>query len=305
MSAKERKGRGRRIAVVVSATLGAALLVGSLASSAGAATATYSNDELIAVPLPPADDGNAAPYPSNIEVSGLPGTVTELTVKFEKYIHSFPDDVGAVMIGPNGQGLLLMREAGDGDPAIADLTFNDGAAFALPDETPLSTGTYRPTNYDATTPDFPAPGPGTTYANPGPAGAGTATLNGTFGGIDPNGTWQLFVEDFAGGDSGAIANGWKLTVSTTQPPDTQITSGPPAKTKQKSATIAFGSTVPGTTFECALDGKTTFRPCASPETVKVKKGKHTFQVQAVDEAGEVDPTPATDSWKVKKKKKKR
>jgi hypothetical protein len=35
--------------------------------------------------------------------------------------------------------------------------------------------------------------------------------------------------------------------------------------------------------------------------VKVKKGKHTFQVRATDAAGNIDPTPASDAWKVKKK----
>jgi hypothetical protein len=45
--------------------------------------------------------------------------------------------------------------------------------------------------------------------------------------------------------------------------------------------------------------------CASPYTIKVKKGKHTFQVRAIDQAGNVDGTPATDDWKVKKKKKKK
>jgi hypothetical protein len=33
-------------------------------------------------------------------------------------------------------------------------------------------------------------------------------------------------------------------------------------------------------------------------------GTHTFQVRATDAAGNTDPTPATQSWKVKKKKKK-
>jgi hypothetical protein len=54
-------------------------------------------------------------------------------------------------------------------------------------------------------------------------------------------------------------------------------------------------------FECKLDGGS-FQPCTSPKSVKVKKGTHTFQVRAIDDAGNVDPTPATGSWKVKKKK---
>jgi hypothetical protein len=58
--------------------------------------------------------------------------------------------------------------------------------------------------------------------------------------------------------------------------------------------------VAGATFQCKLD-KGSFAPCISPKTYKVKKGKHTFSVEAVGPAG-TDPTPATFSFKVKKKK---
>ena len=52
-------------------------------------------------------------------------------------------------------------------------------------------------------------------------------------------------------------------------------------------------------FECKLD-KGAFAPCTSPKTYKVKPGKHTFSVEALSAAG-TDPTPATFSFKVKKK----
>jgi Tol biopolymer transport system component len=87
------------------------------------------------------------------------------------------------------------------------------------------------------------------------------------------------------------------------PPETTITKHPKDKTKKKQATFEFTSTEPGSTFECSLDGAP-FAPCTSPETVKVKKGKHSFEVRARDAAGNVDGSPAGDSWKVKKKKKK-
>jgi hypothetical protein len=89
-------------------------------------------------------------------------------------------------------------------------------------------------------------------------------------------------------------------------PETTIAKGPSGKTKSKSATFEFNGTdarvVSG--FECKLDTGA-FAPCTSPFTVKVKKGKHTFQVRATDAAGNVDPTPATRSWTVKKKKRKK
>jgi hypothetical protein len=42
--------------------------------------------------------------------------------------------------------------------------------------------------------------------------------------------------------------------------------------------------------------------CTSPEDVKVRKGKHTFEVHATDAAGNTDPTPASQSWTVKKRR---
>jgi hypothetical protein len=84
-------------------------------------------------------------------------------------------------------------------------------------------------------------------------------------------------------------------------PNTTITGGPKAKTKSKTATISFTADEPAT-FNCTLDGQEQFKPCTSPITVKVKKGRHTFQVRATDAAGNVDGSPATDSWKVKKKR---
>jgi hypothetical protein len=89
----------------------------------------------------------------------------------------------------------------------------------------------------------------------------------------------------------------------TEPPDTTITSGPKDKTKKKQATFEFTSNEPGSTFQCAVDGQSLNVPCTSPFTVKVKKGQHTFQVRATDQAGNADGSPATDGWKVKKKKK--
>jgi hypothetical protein len=87
------------------------------------------------------------------------------------------------------------------------------------------------------------------------------------------------------------------------PPDTQLLKGPKEKTKKKIATFEFNSTEPGSTFECSLDGAA-FAACASPDTLKVKKGKHTFAVRSTDAAGNADTSPASDDWKVKKRKKK-
>jgi hypothetical protein len=93
-------------------------------------------------------------------------------------------------------------------------------------------------------------------------------------------------------------------IADTAAPNTTITKGPKDKTKRKRATFEFTGTDARAiaSFQCKLD-KGAFAPCTSPHTVKVKRGKHTFQVHAIDEAGNVS-SPATDDWKVKKKRKK-
>ncbi len=89
----------------------------------------------------------------------------------------------------------------------------------------------------------------------------------------------------------------------TKPPETEITKSPkkrlklkPGKKKAK-AKFSFASSEGNSTFECRVDKKP-FAACTSPRTVKLKKGKHTFQVAATDSAGNTDPTPAKFRVKV-------
>jgi hypothetical protein len=94
--------------------------------------------------------------------------------------------------------------------------------------------------------------------------------------------------------------------SDTTPPDTVITKAPTkVTTKHKSAgvSVEFQSTEADSTFACSVDNGP-FAPCSSPDSLSLKKGKHTFQVRATDVAGNTDPTPASATIKVKAKKKK-
>jgi hypothetical protein len=87
-------------------------------------------------------------------------------------------------------------------------------------------------------------------------------------------------------------------------PQTTITSAPKAtvKTKEKSASYSVEfSASEAATFKCSLDDAP-FASCTSPATGKAKKGSHTFSVIATDTAGNADPTAATATWKVKRKK---
>jgi hypothetical protein len=83
-------------------------------------------------------------------------------------------------------------------------------------------------------------------------------------------------------------------------PETNLTK---KKVKGRKATFEFSSSEPGTTFKCSVDGKP-FEVCTSPQTYKAKPGKHSFYVFGKDAAGNVDDSPATTAFKIKKKKRK-
>ena len=79
---------------------------------------------------------------------------------------------------------------------------------------------------------------------------------------------------------------------------TTIESGPAAETGSTSASFAFSSNEPGSSFRCTLDGEV-LTPCISPlELQGLAVGLHELGVQAVDAASNADPTPALHSWRV-------
>ena len=183
-----------------------------LAAPALAGAATFSNPAPITIPAS-GTAGPAAPYPSNITVSGVTGTITDVNVTLSGFSHTFPGDVGVLLVGPTGANVVLMDGAGGGIGASnLTFTFDDGAASSLPcGDATLVSGTYQPSTCvpgDV----FPAPAP------PNPYGSLLSGFNGT----DANGTWSLFVEDFASEDTGSISGGWSLDITAGETPAQMI-----------------------------------------------------------------------------------
>jgi subtilisin-like proprotein convertase family protein len=176
-------------------------------------TATFTNSSAITI-----NDASAAtPYPSNIVVSGysVNARVIKVTARLMQLNHTFPDDVDVLLVSPTGVKLILMSDVGStNDWAGHSYTFDSTAASIMADTTLSPSGTYRPTNYVANDP-FVAPAPAAPYLNPEPAGVASLAA---FNGLNPNGTWRLYVVDDAGADTGNVAGGWSLTFTTTSPP---------------------------------------------------------------------------------------
>src|SRR5829696_904869 len=81
-------------------------------------------------------------------------------------------------------------------------------------------------------------------------------------------------------------------------PETTIDSGPSGTINVADATFTFSASETGATFECRLDG-TAYSACTSPESyTNLSDGSHTFDVRAMDGAGNVDATPASSNFTV-------
>ena len=83
-------------------------------------------------------------------------------------------------------------------------------------------------------------------------------------------------------------------------PETTIIQRPPASTTNRRATFRFVSNEPGSTFRC----RHMYGPwvaCSSPKLYSgLAPGMHRFAVRAIDKNGNVDPTPATDTWRIRR-----
>ncbi len=179
---------------------------------------TLWNTNFISIPnqkyIPGPDSGPANPYPSAIVVSNVNGDVSTVTVTVSNLIHSYPNDIGMLLVGPSGANCVLMSAAADYSTIITPIavTFDQNAALVLPAEGEIVSGSYQPADYYES-----QYGTTETYSNsPVPFGPYNANLA-VFVGIPANGTWSLYVEDDASGDAGAISNGWGLAFTTITP----------------------------------------------------------------------------------------
>ena len=163
-------------------------------------TKSFTNATLINIP----DNTVSSPYPSTINVAGLGGAVSNVTVTLRSVNHEWGRDVDMLLVSPGGQAMIVMSDAGTGPTAAnANLTFSNNAASFLNQSNSLLSGIYKPTDYP----------PADTFPAPAPAGP-YATNFTIFNGAAANGPWSLYVLDDGPGQTGSISAGWSLTITT-------------------------------------------------------------------------------------------
>jgi ELWxxDGT repeat protein len=117
---------------------------------------------------------------------------------------------------------------------------------------------------------------------------------------DGNHTFRVRALDAAGNVDKSPATS-SFSVDTTIP-DTAIDTGPSGPTKTATPKFHFTSTESGVSFQCRIDGGP-FGACSGPganhtPASPLGEGAHTFEVRAIDKAGNADPSPASRSFSV-------
>jgi subtilisin-like proprotein convertase family protein len=163
-------------------------------------TRTFSNATPIVIPNN--NDGISNPYPSEIKVTGFrQAKVLDVNVTLHNFSHTYPEDVNVLLESPNFRRAVIFSDVGN-EVDATNLTFvlDDQASAILPPNSPLGSGTFKPTN-DGLVDEFPAPA----------APSSNVALS-TFNNINPNGLWKVYVYDDASPDGGSFAGGWSLTL---------------------------------------------------------------------------------------------
>ena len=204
----------QKVATLLAATLAAVAALGLAASAASAETVsntdgiTFNDGAANCAGTPPAP-GKADPYPSEIAVSGLGSSVSDVNVTVSGLGHSYPADIGLLLVSPAGQSVILMSDSGGNVPVSGiNLTFDDAASGDVPRDGPLTSGTFLPSRGPYTS-GCPAP---VSFPEPAPASPYGSSLS-VFNGTNPNGSWKLYVIDDTLGDTGSIG-GWSLEITT-------------------------------------------------------------------------------------------
>ena len=150
--------------------------------------------------------GPANPYPAAVDVSGSPGVITDLDVSIDGIWHQRSNDLDLLLVGPQGQRVVLMSDAcGTFTVEGVTWTWDDEALGAMFDDTlGCGSGLYRPSDYGQSGDSWPAPAPGGPYAD---------TLS-AFDLTDPNGQWRLYVNDDTDDKTGFVTNRFRLNMTT-------------------------------------------------------------------------------------------
>ena len=140
------------------------------------------------VPVAISDQGTPT-IVSNLVVSNAPASISDINVTVNIQ-HTWDRDLIVTLISPTEQQIQLFNRVGSSGDNFTNTTLDDEASQSITAGTAPFTGSFRPQQ---------------------PLSA--------LDGINPNGTWQLRIQDVAAGSGGSL-DSWSITLQTAPEPST-------------------------------------------------------------------------------------
>jgi subtilisin-like proprotein convertase family protein len=200
----------------------------------------------IVVPAVGATSGVANQYPLTKAFDTPDGQVIDdLNLKITEFNHQHPADVDMLLQAPTGEAVMAMSDACGSTDIFNGFnwTFDDEAANQFGDGTfdHCTDSSIKPSDFATPLEDMPAPAPARPY------GATMATFDGLQGG-----TFRLFINDDAGGDTGYIDD-WDVTMTTRPAAATGFAATTVASAEGQTAQLTVNRTGPANLGPATVD----------------------------------------------------
>jgi subtilisin-like proprotein convertase family protein len=153
------------------------------------------------LPFPPSGTTGVTQSQNPVSGVGVIGGCTYIDNVTINLDHTWVGDIALLLIAPNGTFIEL--SSGNGGPAnnYTNTVFTDSAPLNIIDGSPPYTGNFQPEGRQNSTLTNP-------YPNTSPPG--TFTFANTFNGVNADGNWILYLNDYVAGDFGTL-NSWSIT----------------------------------------------------------------------------------------------
>lgn len=154
------------------------------------------------LPFPPTGTVGITESIASVSGVGIIGGCVQIDNVTLNMTHTFTGDIAVILIAPDGTTFLeLFSQNGGAGDNLQITEFRDDAPINIVSGTPPYNGQFQPEGRQNTTILNP-------YPNTNPPG--TFTFANSFNGINADGDWTLFLNDFVGADLGVLID-WSIT----------------------------------------------------------------------------------------------
>ncbi|MEI6653474.1 MAG: S8 family serine peptidase [Verrucomicrobiota bacterium] len=204
----------------------------------GAKTVTTPNGPSVNLTKTASSTNPASPYPAILPVTGIAGRVHNVRAKLNGLTYGSQQNMHVYLGGPANVNVALFTDAATSGMTNKNFIFEDNAQVFFSRAGSTIDGNYRSWDYDYFT-------TGTYTAFTGqPASDEHGFTLGEFNGLDPNGSWRLYVNNTSATGTGTLPS-WNVELTSVACTDNTYLTNPNITVNEDVGTITIGVTRTG------------------------------------------------------------